>query len=125
MNSKSPNHLEIQVEQQQPQTQQHVSRQTLPNSSKLTSINAANPMGDTIQQLMEPKPNQIYPMDNYDNFNTLATVAAASPSISPSRHQQQKIYSNSVDQVRTFFLNLNVLFISYFYFPIPIRTTKT
>lgn len=96
--TKSPHQLDIQ--QQPPHTQHHSSRRTLPNSSKHTSIHVVNPIGDATQQLIEPKHSQSFPIENYDNFNTLATVAAASPSISPSRNQQQKIYSINIDQVR-------------------------
>jgi hypothetical protein len=96
--TKSPHQLDM---QQQPlHTQHHSSRRTLPNSSKHSSIHVVNTIGDATQQFLEPKHSQSFPIENYDNFNTLATVAAASPSISPSRNQQQKIYSINIDQVR-------------------------
>ncbi len=111
VSQKTSNPLEIQINQQHQQPdlpQQHISRHDLQNPSKLTSINAGSQLENTNQQLMEPKQNQTFPAENYDNFNTLATVAAASPSISPSRNQQQKIYSISIDQVRRRIIKIKI-----------------
>ena len=82
-----------QQQQQHNHHQQHISRRNM-------SIPSKTPLLDTTVQLQPKQDTQEFSMDNYYNFNTLAAVAAASPSISPSRNmtvQQQKLYPLNIE----------------------------
>jgi hypothetical protein len=100
------NHQQQQHQHQHQQSlnqPEHISRRNLQNSSKLKSIinnnnstlesspsssssSSSSPSQSKQQQQQQQAAG--FSVDSYYNFNTLATVAAASPSISPARSSQ-------------------------------------
>ena len=111
-NKDANNTIDINLDQQQ---QTHISRRNLQNPSKLSSIETSNPLGNAVQLMEQPKRTQEFSIDNYYNINTLATLAAASPSIqnspsmSPSRNLPQKLYPIAIEQVKVVFKLLQKL----------------